>query len=67
MKVENYHVIAIATLGDWLKKSHANISTKVKLQNLAPTLQPLIRRKSKTNRILWAQFSLLFDQVTGNC
>ena len=40
MTVESNYVIAIATLGDWLKR-------------LAPVFQPM-RSKTKTNRAMYA-------------
>ena len=56
MTVESNYAIAIATLSDWLT-------------NLAPVFQPVfqpMRGKTKTNRSLYAQFFLRFEQVTRN-
>ena len=52
MTVEKKYAIAIAMLCDWLK-------------NLAPLFQPL-RRKTKTNRTLYARFFPCFDEIAWN-
>ena len=52
MTVISSQAIAISTLSDWVK-------------NLMPVFQPL-RSKTKTNRSLYAQFFLRFEEVTGN-
>ena len=54
MTVESNYVIAIiAAISDWLKR-------------LAPVFQPM-RRKTKTNRTMYAWFFPRFERVTGNC
>ena len=53
MTVESNHVIAIATLSDWLKRT-------------APVFQPM-RIKTKTNRTTYALFFPRFERVTGDC
>ena len=53
MAVESTYAIAIATLGDWLKK-------------LVPDYQPM-EMKTKTNRHLHVRFFPRFEQVTWNC
>ena len=53
MTVESNYVITIATLSDWLKR-------------LALVFQPM-RRKTKTNRTVYAWFFPRFERVTGNC
>ena len=53
MTVESNYMIAIATLSNWLKR-------------LASVFQQM-RRKSKTNRTMYAWFFPRFERVTGNC
>ena len=53
MTVESNYAIAIATLGDWLKR-------------LAPVFQPM-RSKTKTNRTTYAGFFPRFERVANNC
>ena len=53
MTAESNDVIAISTLSDWLKR-------------LAPVFQQM-RRRTKTNRTMYASFFLRFERVTANC
>ena len=53
MTVESNYVIAIAMRSDWLKR-------------VAPAFQPM-RRKTKTNRTMYALFFPRFERVTDNC
>ena len=53
MTVQTNYAIASGTLSDWLKDD-------------APAYQSM-RRKTKTNRDLYAGFFPSFEQVTRNC